>query len=353
MTSNILQMRDGAPHFVLHEDPPCTSQKSNYVCVEMINVLLANNELNILNKTKNVPEGTILGGVGIGRVVEVGTDYSVSPHGIEVGAIVVLSSKVPCLNCPSCHKQRWEDCRDPKISGVHTNGVAASHVWRHVGSVTALDVNPQVENVRQFLLHEVVSTGIWLSAQDFITKDTVVGVVGRSFITNILKSVIEDLSSVEVVSIQQSLASGGVGRFDVIVDCDGETLLPEDIIKLIRPGGVLVHSYTGARATFLDQATSASPLKQVELRNGPSFLAVEWITQNPQTFKEMGVAFDFSPNGLQSLLKNEGLRENHGFLYFDMRPQWTQWSNLDQGVVLQGAVLNASEELNNSEEIVT
>lgn len=345
MTSNILQMRDGSPHFVLHEEPPHTPQLPNCVCVEMINVLLSNNELNVLNKTKNIPEGTILGGVGIGRVIKVGTDFLSSPHGIDVGSIVVVGSKIPCLECPSCHKQRWEDCKDPKISGVHTNGVAASQVWRHVGSLTALDVNPQVESVRQFLLHEVVSTGIWLSAQDFITKDTVVGIVGRSFITNILKSVIEDLSSVEVVSIQQSLASGGVGRFDVIVDCDGETLLPEDIRKLIRPGGVLAHSYTGARATFLDQATSSSPIKQVELRSGPSFLAVEWITQNPQTFKEMGAAFDFSPNGLQSLLKNEGLRETHGFLYFDMRPQWTQWSNSDQGVVLQQEDLNTPEQL--------
>ena len=338
MTLQYLQVKNADPHFVLHEGPEVLAHAPNCVWVEMINVLLSSTELNILNQTKNVSEGLILGGVGVGRVKDVSSaPFHAQSKNIAVDTIVVIGSKSPCQMCAACERERWDECKDPQTLGLHTNGVAGSEVWVHVHTLTALEIDPNVESVRQFLLHEIVSNGVWLATQDFITRDSVVGIVGRPFITQILKNVIEDLSSVEIISIQQGVSTGS-GRFDVVIDCDGETLPPEDVAKLIRPGGVVIHSYTPARALALERASTASPLRQMELRNGPSFLAVEWIAQNPHYFKELGAAFAFSPIGVNALLKNEGLRETHGFLYFEFRPEWIELSNSDQGVVLNNPV---------------
>lgn len=338
MTSQYLQIKNAEPHFVLHEGPDTLAHTPNYVRVEIINVLLSSTELNILNQTKTVSEGLILGGVGIGRVKDISSARNQSQNkNITVDTVVVIGSQSPCQVCAACERERWDECKDPQTLGLHTNGVARSEVWLHVHNLTAVEVEPDVESVRQFLLHEIVSNGVWLATQDLITRDSVVGIIGRPFVTQILKNVIEDLSSVEIVPIQQGVFAG-FGRFDVVIDCDGETLPPEEVAKLIRPGGVLIHSYTPARASALERATTASPLRQVELRNGPSFLAVEWIAQNPHYFKDLGAAFAFSPMGLSALLKNEGLRETHGFLYFEMRPEWIELSNSDQGVVLNNPV---------------
>lgn len=342
MTSTTLQIRNGNPHFVLHEESHnAPSHHPDCVRIQIINLLVSNTELSILNKTKNVPEGLVLGGVGLGKVLELNEiKNSTEKHTLKVGDIVVISSKVPCQECAACEKCRWEECKNPKTAGLHTNGIAASDAWVHHSVLTPVDVNPDVESVRQLLLHEWVSTGIWLSAHENMTKDSVIGVIGRPFVIQLLKSVVEDLAAVEVVAIQQNLVPGGTGRFDIIIDCDGEALLPEDIVKLVRPGGALFHSYTAPRVAALERLPNISSLRQIPLQLGPSFLAVEWIIQNPQHFKEMGAAFEFSPVGLEDLLKNEGLRETYGFMYFELRPQWAQWSNLDQGVVLNSSVEN-------------
>lgn len=340
MTSTTLQIRDGNPHFVLHEEPH-TPFHPNCVRIQTINLLVSNTELSILNKTKNAAEGLVLGGVGVGKVLELsGARDFTEKYTLNVGDIVVVSSKVPCQECAACEKYKWDECKNPKTAGLHTNGIGSSDVWVHHSTLTPVEVNPDVESVRQFLLHEWVSTGIWLSAHENMTKDSVIGVIGRPFIIQLLKSVIEDLAAVEVVAIQPSLVSGGTGRFDIIIDCDGEGLLPEDVVKLVRPGGALFHSYTAPRVAALERLPSISSLRQIPLQLGPSFLAVEWIAQNPQYFKEMGAAFEFSPTGLEELLKNEGVRETYGFMYFELRPQWVQWSNGDQGVVLNSPVEN-------------
>lgn len=344
MTSTTLQIRNGNPHFVLHEEPHSVpSHHTDCVRIQIINVLVSNTELSVLNKTKNVAEGLILGGTAVAKVLELGKlKNSTDKHKVNVGDIVVVSSKVPCQECVACEKDRWDECKNPKTAGLHTNGIASSDVWVHYSVLTVVEVNPEVESVRQLLLHEWVSTGIWLSAHDNVTKNSVIGVIGRPFIIQLLKSVIEDLAAVEVVAIPQSLASGGTGRFDIIIDCDGEMILPEDVVKLVRPGGALFHSYTAPRVAALERLPGVSSLRQIPLQLGPSFLAVEWITQNPQYFKDMGAAFEFSPTGLEALLKNEGVRETYGFMYFELRPQWTQWSNLDQGVVLNSPLENVA-----------
>lgn len=344
MTSTTLQIRNGSPHFVLHEEPHGSpSRRMDYVRIQMINVLVSNTELSILNKTKNVAEGLVLGGTGVAKVLEIGEAPPTDKPKIKVGDVVVVTSKIPCQECPACEKERWDECKNPKTAGLHTSGIASSDVWVHCSVLTVVEVNPDVESVRQLLLHEWVSTGIWLSAHENVTKNSVIGVIGRPFIIQLLKSVIEDLAAVEVVAIPQSLASGGTGRFDVIIDCDGEMILPEDVVKLVRPGGALFHSYTTPRLAALERLPGVSSLRQIPLQLGPSFLAVEWIMQNPQYFKEMGAAFEFSPTGLEALLKNEGVRETYGFMYFELRPQWTQWSNLDQGVVFNSSLENAAQ----------
>lgn len=338
MTSQFLQIKNAEPHFVLHEGSDALAHAPNHVRVEVINVLLSSTELNILNQTKTVPEGLILGGVGIARVKDISSaELPAHNKNITTDTVVVVGSKSPCQTCVACERERWDECKDPQTLGLHINGVAGSDVWVHVHTLTAMEVEPDVESVRQFLLHEIVSNGVWLATQDFITRDSTVGVVGRPFIAQILKNVVEDLSSVEIIPIQQGFSAGS-GRFDVIIDCDGETLPPEEVAKLIRPGGVVIHSYTPARVSALERSSTAFPLRQIEMLNGPSFLAVEWISQNPQHFKEMGAAFAFSPTGLNALLKNEGLRETHGFLYFELRPEWIALSNSDQGVVLNNPV---------------
>ena len=337
MTSNTLQVKNGEPHFVIHE--AASPLPDNCVRLEMINVLLSSTELNILNKTKNVDDGLILGGVGVGRVLEVhpSIEHYTQGKNIVVGSVVAVSSKSPCQRCPACEKERWEECKDPQTLGAHTNGVAASEAWVHAHTLTKVDIEPDVESVRQYLMHEIVSKGIWLSTQDLITRDSSVGIVGRPFLAQILKHVIEDLTVVEISTIQQGFASAGPGRFDLVSDCVGESRPPEEVGKLVRPGGTLIHSYMPARLAALERSMT-SPLLQMDFLAGPSFLAVEWIAQNPQYFNAMGAAFAFSPSGLSSLLKNEGLRETYGFLYFELRPKWTELSNLDQGVVFANPI---------------
>lgn len=75
-----------------------------------------------VNPTVKYPiEG--LGHEGIGEIVEINSE----DHEFKVGDRVALEPYVPCYQCDMCKQERFNNCENLKVCGVHKNGMMAEY----------------------------------------------------------------------------------------------------------------------------------------------------------------------------------------------------------------------------------
>lgn len=61
-------------------------------------------------------------GVGVVEAIEA------NDRGVAVGDRVALEPYIPCLNCHSCAQERYNNCVDIRVAGVHTGGMMAERI---------------------------------------------------------------------------------------------------------------------------------------------------------------------------------------------------------------------------------
>ncbi|WP_440896717.1 zinc-dependent alcohol dehydrogenase [Amphibacillus sp. Q70] len=64
-----------------------------------------------------------LGHEGIGEIVEINTEK----NEFQVGDRVALEPYVPCYECDMCKQERFNNCENLKVCGVHKNGMMAEY----------------------------------------------------------------------------------------------------------------------------------------------------------------------------------------------------------------------------------
>ncbi len=65
-----------------------------------------------------------LGHEGIGVIKQIGDNA----YGLKAGDRVAIEPYIPCLKCHSCAQERFNNCTDIHVAGVHTEGVMAETI---------------------------------------------------------------------------------------------------------------------------------------------------------------------------------------------------------------------------------
>lgn len=65
-----------------------------------------------------------IGHEGIGVITEIGENE----QALCVGDRVAISPYIPCLQCHMCAEERFNNCADIRVAGVHTGGVMAEYI---------------------------------------------------------------------------------------------------------------------------------------------------------------------------------------------------------------------------------
>lgn len=285
--------------------------------VEIVTALVGSRELKVLNGTKPLPEGRVLGHTAVARVISVPAGET----SVEEGQYVLVRSRVPCGRCSSCARRHWEGCDNPQVLGEDRDGVFAQRLSIPSTALVALpqDADPTL-NLNVFLAHGQVAKGMWLATQEFASKTNHIGLVGRAAVVELLATVLEDLGQVSVERVVNRSLSYYPQRFDVLIDCDGETSTPQDLARAVRPGGLVVSDYTPVQMALFSRIWAQHGVRAVPYLFAPTLLAVQWIAQNLDCFEEFGLGFSFDGQGLAQILAHEGVRETKGLFYFEFRP---------------------------------
>ncbi len=93
--------------------------------VRIERALIAYSDFEIFNSQPNAEENITLGRYAVGAISERAEDIS---DGLDKGARVVVSSWLPCGECPSCKAGKEESCPNVKRLGVDANGVFSDFV---------------------------------------------------------------------------------------------------------------------------------------------------------------------------------------------------------------------------------
>lgn len=322
-----LRIVNGRPKFTAGLTQKSEYGRPFYVKTNILRVLLANTELNVLNGFRSAPEGRVLGNVAVGQIADCSTNtrmFAQMPH-IQAGMYVFISSHSPCFVCSNCQIQHWDECKNSQLLGVQTDGTATTDAYIPVMCLTPLPyVAPKDDrfNFQQFLMTEMVAKFIWLATQDFVRRDIKMGAAGRSFPIEMLSTIASDFSDVTVDKIHHVELGFGYSsasaRYDVLIDYDGDTLTAENVVTLLKPGGVLVSPVNAARLNALEKMLNRISFKMLDFEQSSPFLAIEWIVQNAPMFQEKGASVPFNEQGLLEIKHHEVLREKSGFIYFDM-----------------------------------
>ncbi|MGI6578985.1 MAG: zinc-dependent alcohol dehydrogenase [Saccharofermentanales bacterium] len=102
--------------------PECNS---GFALIKMIKCGICGSDVNAYLKTNPTVNYPIigLGHEGIGEIEELLDDDT----DFKIGDRVVIEPYIPCMKCNMCKNERFNNCENLKVSGVHTNGVMSGY----------------------------------------------------------------------------------------------------------------------------------------------------------------------------------------------------------------------------------
>lgn len=212
------------------------------------------------NPTVRYPINAI-GHEGVGVILEIGKN----DRGLRKGDLVALEPYIPCLKCHSCAEERYNNCVDIRVAGVHTGGVMAETVSFPIHLLHKL---PEHMDMLKAALIEPLTIGLHAAARAKVKKGEHCVIIGAG-----------------PIGILAALGVKAKGAFPILVD------IVEERLQLVRDCGIKtcnsaktdVFAYlkelTGTLPSAMLECTGAAPILKTMhdyVRHGGRIALVGW-----------------------------------------------------------------------------
>ncbi len=185
-----------------------------------------------------------IGHEGIGVIVEIGEN----DRGLKVGDRVALEPYIPCLKCHMCAEERYNNCADIRVAGVHTDGVMAEYV---VFPIHLLYKIPEGLDPLDAALVEPLTIGLHAASRARVAEGEFCVITGAG-----------------PIGLLAALGVKGKGATPILVD------VVEDRLSFARECGI-EHTFNSAQGdlvAYLQEVTASLPQAMLECTGSPVIL---------------------------------------------------------------------------------
>lgn len=196
------------------------------------------------NPTVKYPVAGI-GHEGIGVIEEIGDN----PRGLRPGDRVALEPYIPCRKCHMCAAERFNNCTDIRVAGVHTGGMMAGTV---VFPAELLHKVPDGLDPLDAALTEPLTIGLHAAARAGVSR-------GESCV----------ITGAGPIGLLAALGVKSRGAEPILVD------VVEDRLAFARECGIArtFNSAEGDLVSYLNEAAGGAPQAMLECTGSPVILA--------------------------------------------------------------------------------
>ncbi|WP_395743425.1 zinc-binding dehydrogenase [Prosthecobacter sp.] len=211
------------------EKPVPGVEKSGDVLIKVSRAAICRTDVFAAQGLIPVADGRVLGHEFTGVVEATGADVS----RIKTGDRVVVNPLLPCGACADCAQGRPHECANAGFLGLHQDGAFAQKIVVPESQVHGLQ--DYVDDAIGAYAEPLAATMAVLDAG--LPPHGKIAVTGRGRIAELTHFVLEDHGySTEKVAVP----AGRAGEFDAVVETDLCSANAEDILGMLRPGGLLV-----------------------------------------------------------------------------------------------------------------
>ncbi len=187
-----------------------------------------------------------IGHEGIGIITEVGEN----DRNLKVGDYVALEPYIPCLKCHSCAEERYNNCTDIRVAGVHTGGMMSDYV---VFPIRLLYKIPDGVSPLEAALIEPLTIGLHAMTRARVSSGEYCVITGAG-----------------PIGLLAALGVKSVGATPILVD------VVDDRLELAQKCGIdyVFNSTSGDLAAYLHKVTGNMPHAMIECTGSPAILEV-------------------------------------------------------------------------------
>lgn len=186
-----------------------------------------------------------IGHEGIGVITEIGENDC----GLKVGDRVALEPYTPCLECHSCMEERFNNCVDIHVAGVHTGGMMAEFV---VFPIRQLYKVPEGLSPLDAALVEPLTIGLHAAARARVAAGEYVVITGAG-----------------PIGLLAALGVKSKGATPIMVD------IVDDRLKFAQDCGIehVFNSASGDVLAYLKEVSGTMPQAMLECTGSPAILS--------------------------------------------------------------------------------
>lgn len=234
--------------------------KPGFALIKMIKCGICGSDVNAYLKTNPTVNYPIvgLGHEGVGIIDEVADNPN-----FNKGDRVVIEPYIPCMECNMCLKERYNNCENLRVCGVHTNGVMAGYFLHPLHLIHKIpDELPDKEaclvEPLTISLHALKRGGVSKGDNVVIFGAGTIGVLAalaaNTYGANVMivdvnnerlefinKLGIEKIINPSKNNLIEKLRENCSGRLpNVMIDCTGATVILENVHEYVEHGANVV-----------------------------------------------------------------------------------------------------------------
>lgn len=186
-----------------------------------------------------------IGHEGIGVIREIGENE----QGFQVGDRVALEPYIPCMHCHMCAEERFNNCTDIRVAGVHTGGMMAEFV---VFPIRQLHKVPEGLDPLDAALTEPLTIGLHAASRARVSAGEYCVITGAG-----------------PIGLLAALGVKSRGATPILAD------IVDDRLQFARECGIeyTFNSAAGDVLAYLHEVTGTMPQAMLECTGSPVILA--------------------------------------------------------------------------------
>lgn len=187
-----------------------------------------------------------IGHEGVGVITEIGEN----DRNLKVGDYVALEPYIPCLKCHSCAEERYNNCTDIRVAGVHTDGMMSDYV---VFPIHLLHKFPDNLSPLEASLIEPLTIGLHAMTRARVSEGEYCVITGAG-----------------PIGLLAALGVKSKGATPILID------IVDDRLKLARECGIehVFNSTSGDVPEYLHKVTGNLPHAMIECTGSPAILEI-------------------------------------------------------------------------------